>query len=205
MKRALVLAIVCLALPETAFAHRLDEYLQASRIAIESGRIEVELDLTPGVAIAAQVCDAIDADRDGAVSDREAAAYTRLVASALTLEVDGRTLPLTLTVKHFAGLEAMRQGIGTVELVATADTPRGGGAHLVLFRNLHRSDIGVYLANALVPADPLVQIGGQHRDRRQQELRIDYRIGGRWTWAFSWGGAAFIALAGLFAVRVRRR
>ena len=34
-------------------AHRLDEYLQATRVAIERGRVTVEIDLTPGASLAA--------------------------------------------------------------------------------------------------------------------------------------------------------
>ena len=31
-------------------AHRRDEYLQAARLAIDPGRVQLELDLTPGIA-----------------------------------------------------------------------------------------------------------------------------------------------------------
>ena len=33
-------------------AHRRDEYLQAARLALDPGRVQIELDLTPGIAVA---------------------------------------------------------------------------------------------------------------------------------------------------------
>jgi hypothetical protein len=36
----------------TASAHRRDEYLQAARIAVGPDRVRIELDLTPGMAVA---------------------------------------------------------------------------------------------------------------------------------------------------------
>jgi hypothetical protein len=37
----------------TAGAHRLDEYLQATRISIGANRIVLQMDLTPGMEVAA--------------------------------------------------------------------------------------------------------------------------------------------------------
>ena len=46
----LVVAIMLAVAP--ASAHRVDEYLQATRLAIGVNRINIEIDLTPGVDIA---------------------------------------------------------------------------------------------------------------------------------------------------------
>jgi hypothetical protein len=58
-----------------ALAHRRDEYLQAARIAVEPSRIAIELDITPGMAMAPAVVALLDGDRDGQISEREARAY----------------------------------------------------------------------------------------------------------------------------------
>ena len=42
------------------------------------------------------------------------------------------------------------------------------------YRNSYRSDIGVYLANALVPANDRVTVAEQRRDVDQKELLVDY-------------------------------
>ncbi len=46
---SLLLALV--ALPSTADAHRLDEYLQATLVDIEPGVLRLRINLTPGVDI----------------------------------------------------------------------------------------------------------------------------------------------------------
>jgi hypothetical protein len=72
-----IMRLVCVAMlglifSHTADAHRLDEYLQASQISIESGRIIVEINLTPGAAVADGVIAEIDRDADGELSPSEA-------------------------------------------------------------------------------------------------------------------------------------
>jgi len=42
----LLIAIAVLAIPPTATAHRLDEYLQATRVSIDVDRVDLEIDLT---------------------------------------------------------------------------------------------------------------------------------------------------------------
>ena len=49
-------------------AHRRDEYLQAARLAIDPGRVQLELDLTPGIALAEAIIADIDRNRDGSLS-----------------------------------------------------------------------------------------------------------------------------------------
>ena len=79
-----------------ASAHRRDEYLQAARIAIEPTRVDIELDLTPGIALAPSVLGEIDRDHDGNVATAEANAYAARVLGEIRLEVDGRPMPLEL-------------------------------------------------------------------------------------------------------------
>jgi hypothetical protein len=189
-----------------AQAHRLDEYLQASRVAIDRDRIDVEIDLTPGVAVATQVLAAIDTDHDGAISGPEAGSYASAVIDALTLELDGQIAHLQLTSQRFPDPEAMTGGTGTIQLRASATAVAGrSGTHHLLFRNPYRADIGAYLANTLVPRDAAIQIIGQQRDERQHDLRIEYRVDSSWKWALSWTGIAVLAVAGLMTIRLRRR
>ncbi len=66
---ALALALTAaVAISTAASAHRRDEYLQAARLAVEPGRVELELDLTPGIAVSAATIADIDRDRDGVLS-----------------------------------------------------------------------------------------------------------------------------------------
>ena len=81
---------VCLGLAAPLRAHRLDEYLQAARISVAADRVTLELDLTPGVAIAPAVLAMIDTDRNGELSPAESDAYARSVIDGVALKVDGR-------------------------------------------------------------------------------------------------------------------
>ena len=156
-------------------AHRTDEYLQAARLAIDPGGVHIELDLTPGTALAEAILADIDRNRDGSLSAEEQRAYGSLVLSALDLEVDGTRLPLRLDASGFPGAEAVRRGEGTIRLHAAAILPRLSiGFHQLLFRNRHHPDRSVYLANALVPESDRVAVMAQRRDGNQTELTIDY-------------------------------
>jgi hypothetical protein len=158
-------------------AHRRDEYLQAARLAIEPGRVQVELDLTPGIALAEAIVVNIDRNRDGSLSADEQRAYASLVMSALSLDVDGTPLQARLAATSFPDVEAMRRGEGTIRLQSAAMLPRlSGGLHQVSFRNRHHPDRSVYLANALVPGSNQIEVTGQRRDGNQTELTIDYLL-----------------------------
>jgi hypothetical protein len=156
-------------------AHRRDEYLQAARLAIDPGRVQIELDLTPGIASAEAILADIDRNRNGSLSAEEQRAYGTLVLSALELEVDGTRLPVQLGASSFPGVEAMRRGEGPIRLHLAAMLPRLSiGFHQLLFRNKHHPDRSVYLANALVPESDRVAVTAQRRDGGQTELTIDY-------------------------------
>ena len=169
--------LVCAAFPGLARAHRLDEYLQATRISVEADRIATEINLTPGAAVANDVFAAIDLDHDNKISPAESVAYAESVVTSLSLSVDGQRRLLTLDAYSIPSLADMRHGEGIIRLRATAKTPpTPAGRHQLLFSNTHRSDIGVYMINALVPVDERIRITGQSRDMLQHEFRMDYTI-----------------------------
>lgn len=201
---------VWLALPITTTAHRLDEYLQATRVAISHDRVDLEIDLTPGALIAQRVFGGIDLDHDGQISPAEGDAYAADVLRSATLDVDNRRQTLVLGDRRFPSLREMSLGVGTIRLTATTHVPpAAAGRHTIAYQNAYRPEISVYLANALVPASTDIQIEGQRRDVRQHELRIDYRIGRAPSPAQT--PARFIASAGIASLltmvawRQRRR
>ena len=53
--KPVLLGCLLFVLATHALAHRLDEYLQATRISVATNRIDLSIDLTPGVAVAAAV------------------------------------------------------------------------------------------------------------------------------------------------------
>lgn len=171
------LALLGIGLPCVSDAHRLDEYLQATRISIELERIGVEMNLTPGAAVADKVFATIDLDHNGGISPDEAVAYAKLVISSLALNVDGQNRTLTLDGYTLPALADMRNGEGVIRLRASAKTPRtAAGQHNLAFANRHRSDIGVYLINALMPVDERIRITAQSRDTLQNEFRMEFKV-----------------------------
>jgi hypothetical protein len=174
---ALAAFAIALAGSARVSAHRLDEYLQAARVAIDPTRVAVELDLTAGVSVAERVLGEIDRDRDGRISRDEAEAYGAQVLKSLALDVDGVPLAARVTATSFPAVEAIRTGVGTIRIEIVAVTSQtAAGAHHLHFRNAHRGDISVYLANALVPADDRVRIGDQQRDADQRTLDVSYAL-----------------------------
>jgi len=174
---AIAAAAVWLAMPAPAGAHRLDEYLQATRLSIEGDRVGVEIDLTAGESIASEVFGWIDTNGDGHISSDEGDAYARTMLHAVALSIDGRSEAVTLVDDRFPGLDEMRLGLGIIRLRATAPVPAAGaGRHSLSYTNTHRPELSVYLVNALLPDDERIQIGAQRRDRAQHGLTFDYDV-----------------------------
>jgi len=175
-----LMTIVGFGFPHSTEAHRLDEYLQATRISIELDRVGLEMNLTPGAAVADTVFAGIDQDRNGTISPVEAAAYARLVITSLKLSVDGRACELKVDGSAFPQLADMHNGEGIIRLRASAKIPQSAiGPHRLTFANTHRSDIGAYLINALVPTDGRIRITSQSRDTLQNEFKMEYKVNER--------------------------
>ena len=185
-----------------ASAHRRDEYLQAARLAIGPDRVDLSLDLTPGIAVADTVLGGIDRDGDGTIATDEAEAYAARLLEALSLDVDGRPLPLQLVRTLFPTVESARAGEGAIQIEVIAPLPRLSlGRHDLRFSNRHRPEISVYLANALVPESERISIGAQRRDVEQRSMTIEYELR---PGAAARTGTA-VALAGSVVWLIRRR
>ena len=175
--RSVLCFSLCLAAALPASAHRVDEYLQATRISVDRDRVNLELSLTPGVSLAPLVFFWIDTDHDGHISRKEGEAYAQQVLGSLDLNVDDRPVSVTLSEQQFPEFREMNLGVGVVRLRASAKLKGiADGNHRVLYRNTHKPEWSVYLANALVPEDDHIEITEQRRDNTQRELTIDYRI-----------------------------
>ena len=136
--------VACLACAPRADAHRLDEYLQATRVSIDVDRVSVEIDLTAGTSVAASVFSWIDTDADGQLSGAERAAYARQVIDSVMLTADGHRVTLAVDGTDFFDRREMAEGIGTVRLRASgrlpsaASVPERGRASSASIRRTHR-------------------------------------------------------------------
>ena len=157
-------------------AHRLDEYLQAARLSLVREGAALELDLTPGVAVASEIIATIDRDADAAISPEEARAYGQAVMADVRLTLDGHPVDVRLDRVEIPSAADLRAGLGTIAVRASGSADRlGAGRHSLHFQNNHHPGGAAYLINALAPDDPAIRVVGQRRDPIQREGRIEYR------------------------------
>jgi hypothetical protein len=177
-KLSLILTATLLWFPAPAFAHRLDEYLEATILSVKSGRVDGNMRLVPGVAASSTVISSIDNNSDGAISEAEQQAYAQRVLKDLSLRADGRALPLHLVSISFPVIEEMKQGVGEIQIRFTASLPPGSRHRRLVFENHHQSGIAVYLVNCLVPQDKDIHIAAQNRNQNQSFYQLDFVQGG---------------------------
>lgn len=173
MKVTLGAAILALTVT-SAFAHRLDEYLQGTIVSVGKTRLQAQMMLTPGVAVFPAVMAAIDTDRSGAISEAERHVYAEKVLRDLSLTVDGHRLTPQLISIEFPAVGEMKEGRGEIELDFSADLPPGGRRRKLTIENHHESGISVYQVNCLVPSDPNIRIAAQKRNYTQSLYQLDY-------------------------------
>ena len=189
------MAVALLGLVSTpAFAHRLDEYLQATIFSIDLGSVQATMRLVPGVAVAPTVIAGIDRNHDGVLSSEEQQRYAEAVLADLQLKEDGSRLPLQLTSATFPSVELMKQGTGEIELRFSAELAATRGRHQLTFANHHQSGISVYLVNSLVPQNKNLQLESQNRNQNQSFYQVTLTdASGAASQSFTWSGfgAAF--------------
>src|SRR4051812_13382803 len=146
------LLLISFAFPSIVSAHRLDEYLQATLVAIEPEDVRLQINLTPGVAVAEQVLALIDRDHNGVISTNEAAAYAQLLKGDLTVRLDKRRVGLKLTASKFPAPAELRTGSGIIQLeFSVTPTALATGPHSFMLENRHLARMSVYLFNAAKP------------------------------------------------------
>ncbi|HXP62342.1 MAG TPA: hypothetical protein VN829_17730 [Dongiaceae bacterium] len=175
--RPLPLLLALLAFPSAAFAHRLDEYLQATLVAVEPGAFRLQINLTPGVAVAERVLALIDRDGDDLISTNEAAAYAELLKRDLKVRLDQHHVELKLTSSSFPEPADLRTGLGIIQMeFSVAPGALGAGPHKLTLENRHLPALSVYLFNAAQPRSASVRITGQRRNQDQStgEIAFDF-------------------------------
>jgi hypothetical protein len=198
---AAVAILLCVGPP--AFAHRLDEYLQATTLSVGKDRVEAEIRLAPGVSVFPAVLAALDVDGDGAVTEAEVRTYGEALLRDLSLSVDGEPVRLRLVAFDAAPIEEMKEGRGGIRLEAEGDVARSAGDRTLVFENHHLGRIAAYLVNCVVPSDPTIRVTAQDRSYDQSFYRLRYAVAEdraespkprRWAGAVGGLGAAALVL-----------
>jgi hypothetical protein len=176
--RYLPLLLASVALPSSIFAHQLDEYLQGTIVTIEPGEIRLEINLTPGVAVAERVMALIDRNHDGVISTNEARDYAELLKSDLSVRIDQRNLELNVAAFNFPEPSELRTGWGIIQMEFSVQPGSlAAGPHMLTFENRHLPAVSVYLFNAAQPRSAEIQIARQTRNKTQSagEIAFDFK------------------------------
>ena len=178
MIRGFVTFLALLLLVPEAFAHRLNEYLEAATISLLPGKILMELRLTPGRDVAANVQRKIDLNGDHHISPEEQRTYLATLDHDLLITLDGRTIALTSISFSFPTVEAMNNGVGDILITYGINTGNEDLLHhQLVLKNGHYSSIAVYLVNCLLPADTGIHVTGQIRSNDQSVYQLDFTTG----------------------------
>jgi len=144
MRRGVVLAITFAAAQAAAhIAPSVDDNNRYLKLTPAADRVRISYTVLFGEVPGAQTRKTIDANRDGTISDDEAAAFgTKIageVAPALELTVDGKLQAVTwATVAVGMGSPQVAAGAFSVDLVAWACLPAARGKHRLVLRDRFR-------------------------------------------------------------------
>lgn len=172
---AVLLAAGLLLWGQAGWAHRIDEYLQATLLSLKPGQLQGKMRLIPGVQAADAVIAAIDQDGDGVFSDAEQRGYALQVLGDLSITSDTRKVEPRLLSWHFPEPAEMREGLGEIEIRYEADLPQGAGARTLILENGHLRAKSVYLMNVVAPQNRDIRIIAQKRDTLQSVYELDYQ------------------------------
>jgi hydrogenase/urease accessory protein HupE len=176
MKKGWTILLMLLLLSPAAFAHRLNEYLEATTISLSRGKVFVELRLTPGVDVSAAILKSVDPDNDGHISQAEQLAYLARLKHDFSLTLDGHTTPLNPVSFTFATVADIKKGVGDIVIEYEAQIDQATATHQLQLKNVHYSAIGVYLVNCLMPGDAGITIDSQNRNYNQSFYQLNFRF-----------------------------
>ena len=170
---AMAILLVCTA---PAWAHRIDEYLQATILSLESNQVHASMRLIPGVIVAPSLIGMIDANHDGVFSENEKHAYANRVLGDISLSADGKPMTPLLDSWEIPEASQLGDGLGEIHLEYHVDLPPSTLVNRTLvFANRHLNGSSVYLVNVEVPQERSLHIVDQKRNPRQSVYELDYQ------------------------------
>ena len=179
LKFAASVATVLLLCAIPAWAHRIDEYLQATIISLEANQAHASMRLIPGVMVGPSVIAMIDTNHDGIFSEDEKRAYADRVLGDLSLSFDGHAVKPQLDSCNIPDASQLRDGLGEIHLEYHVDLPPSSAANRTLIlSNRHLNGTSVYLVNVEVPQERTLRIVDQKRNPRQSVYELDYQQDG---------------------------
>jgi hypothetical protein len=164
-------------------AHPADEYVQAAYIELGSA-IDLELDLTPGEQVAAQVLRQIDSNQNQNFEPVELQTYAKTVLTQLQLSLNGQKLRLDFVDVQPPKPQVFLDGGGTIKIYATTTLPPQAGTYQLEFNNRHSPVKSGYLANVFVQSKAL-RVVAQKRNETQSRYWVEFvQVGFISVWIF---------------------
>ncbi|MXV15817.1 HupE/UreJ family protein [Hufsiella ginkgonis] len=160
-----------------AFAHRLNEYLQATTISLSRDKVVLGFHLTPGVDVALAILKIIDLNNDHQISEAEEQGYLKMLSHDLLVSIDGHSTTLHLSSFSFPAVRDFSKGTGSITINYEGDIDQQKPSHTFILKNRHYPSIAVYLVNCLLPADPSVHVTSQTRNTNQSIYQLDFTTG----------------------------
>ena len=160
----------------TTIAHRLNEYLQATTLALEPGHLTLQLRLIPGVAVASKLLTSIDTDGDGIITNVEKQHYEARVRHDLLLTLNGKPLTLQLVTSSFPLVGEISQGMGGILLTFKGELPTDRSGYRLRIKNQHQPMHSVYLVNCLLPENSAIHIARQSRNYNQSVYELSFAV-----------------------------
>ncbi len=159
----------------TAQAHPVDEVVQGAYLTLTPGRINLELDITPGSKVARPLVTALDRNADGQVTPTEARAYAAQVLNQSTLTLNTAAVKWTLDRVTVPPLDTLRNG-DTLKIYATAPRSDTTGAQSLTYVNRYQPAKSQWIANIfLQPAGGWqYTVTGQTHSNDGRTLTVKY-------------------------------
>lgn len=175
------LLILLFLLVSSVSAHPLDEYLQASYLTLTGDTLVVDVDLSPGVLVAARVLPLIDTDGSGDISKTEGQLYIDEIVKALHLSANDNPIPLTLNGVEYPPYLDLSAGTGVIRLHLSAPLPHTTpGDYKVFYENDYEVPglRNTYLVNGFIQSGERdrFDITDQQRDYYQHTLSLSFSL-----------------------------
>ncbi|WP_161884361.1 hypothetical protein [Deinococcus alpinitundrae] len=174
-KSALTLLALLLGLAQ---AHPVDEVVQGAYLTLAPGKVQLELDLTPGTQVAATVLSAIDTDTDGKITGTEARSYAKLVLRQSTLKLNGVVVSWTLDTVEMPPYSDLKTGNAVLKIYALAKRADAAGAQSLSYENRYQPVKSQWIANIFLLPAAGWQYGvtGQQHSNDGRQLTVKYQV-----------------------------
>jgi hypothetical protein len=130
-----------------ALAHPYDEVVQGAYLTLAPGQVRLELDLTPGPAVAGALLASLDHNGDRRVTDQEARAYAAQVLGQSSLVLDGAPAHWRVDRVVTPDYQALKLESDTLKIYAVADRADRPGPHTLSYDNRYQPAKSQCIAN----------------------------------------------------------